>query len=118
MTLSDAMPRIAAIAPTPTGTACCMACARKRTSGAACASVSTPDATSAEYSPSEWPATTDGVAPPSASQARHAATPATSITGCVLVVSASSSLGPFLISAPMSSLSASEASRKVSTTAG
>ena len=35
--------------------------ARKRTSGAACASVSTPAATSAEYSPSEWPATTAGV---------------------------------------------------------
>ncbi len=48
------------MAPVPTGTASCMACARKRTSGAACASVSTPEATSAEYSPSEWPATTDG----------------------------------------------------------
>ncbi len=51
------MPRMAAIAPVPTGTASCMACARKRTSGAACASVNTPDATSAEYSPSECPAT-------------------------------------------------------------
>jgi hypothetical protein len=49
------MPRMAAMAPAPTGTASCMACARKRTRGAACASVNTPDATSAEYSPSEWP---------------------------------------------------------------
>ncbi len=58
------------MAPTPTGTASCIACARKRTSGAACASVSTPEATSAEYSPSEWPATTAGTAPASAIQAR------------------------------------------------
>ena len=65
-TLAASMPRMAAIAPTPTGTACCIAWARKRTSGAACASVRTPEATRAEYSPSEWPATTDGSAPPSA----------------------------------------------------
>ena len=90
------MPRMAAIAPTPTGTACCIAWARKRTSGAAWASVRTPEATSAEYSPSEWPAITDGSAPPSASQARQAATPATSITGWVLVVSAKFFLGAFV----------------------
>jgi hypothetical protein len=35
------------------------------------ASVSTPDATNALYSPSEWPATAAGKAPPSARQTRH-----------------------------------------------
>ena len=78
--------------------------------GAASASVSTPEATSAEYSPSEWPATTAGAAPPSARQARQAATPATSMTGWVLVVRPSASLGPSLMSRARSSPSASEAS--------
>ena len=59
----------AAIAPAPTGTACCMAWARKRTSGSASASVRAPAATSALYSPSECPATAAGSAPPSARQA-------------------------------------------------
>ena len=50
-------PRIAAIAPTPCGTACCMYCPRLRTRRTASAKSSEPAATSAEYSPSEWPAT-------------------------------------------------------------
>ncbi len=53
LTRSASMPRMAAIAPVPTGTASCMAAARKRTSGAASARVSTPAATSALYSPNE-----------------------------------------------------------------
>ena len=106
------------MAPVPTGTASCMAWARRRTSGTASASGSASAATSAEYSPSECPATAAGSAPPSARQARQQATPATSITGWVLVVSARSSLGPPAISAPISSLSASEASAIVSRTAG
>ncbi len=106
------------MAPVPTGTASCMAAARRRTSGTACARVSASAATRAEYSPSEWPATAAGSAPPSARQARQQATPATSITGWVLVVSASASLGPWAISVPMSSPSASEASCSVSRTAG
>ena len=61
---------MAAIAPTPTGTASCIAWARNRTSGKASAKVSEPAATNAAYSPSECPATTDGSVPPSASQAR------------------------------------------------
>ena len=69
-TCAGSRPRIAAIAPMPTGTASCIACARKRTSGSASASVSTPAATSALYSPSECPATAAGSAPPSARQAR------------------------------------------------
>ena len=58
------------MAPTPTGTASCMAVARRRTSGSASASVRLPAATSAAYSPSEWPATAAGAAPPSASHTR------------------------------------------------
>ena len=53
ITWSAGKPKIAAIAPVPTGTASCMACARKRTSGAAWAKVNTPEATKAEYSPKE-----------------------------------------------------------------
>ena len=45
------------MAPMPTGTACCMARPRMRTSRTASARRSAPAATSAEYSPSEWPAT-------------------------------------------------------------
>ena len=61
MIFEASIPSTAAIAPTPTGTASCMACARKRTSGVACASVNMPAATMAEYSPSECPATICGV---------------------------------------------------------
>ena len=118
ITFAASIPRMAAMAPVPTGTASCMAAARKRTSGTAWASVSTPDATSAEYSPSECPATAAGAAPPSARQTRYAATPATSITGWVLVVSASASLGPAWISWATSSPSASEASCSVDRTTG
>ena len=50
-------PRIAAIAPSPTGTAACIALPRIRSRRAVSASDSDPAAQSAEYSPSEWPAT-------------------------------------------------------------
>ncbi len=50
-------PRIAAIAPTPTGTASCIRSPRRRTSRTASAKSSAPAATSAEYSPRLWPAT-------------------------------------------------------------
>ncbi|MCY1306408.1 hypothetical protein D9M70_562690 [compost metagenome] len=56
--------------PSPTGTASCMACARKRTSGTASANGITPAATSAEYSPRLWPATSAGAWPPASSHAR------------------------------------------------
>ena len=48
----------------------CMAWARRRTKGTAWDKVSTPAATSAEYSPSEWQATATGATPVSAIQAR------------------------------------------------
>jgi hypothetical protein len=69
-TAAASSPRIAAIAPTPTGTASCIAWARKRTSGKASARLIDPATTSAVYSPSEWPATTEGAACVSASHAR------------------------------------------------
>ena len=53
----DRAPSSAAMAPSPTGTAFCMAWPRRRSSRAASASVNAPAAASAEYSPSEWPAT-------------------------------------------------------------
>ena len=45
------------MAPVPTGTAACMARPRVRRSRAASGTLSAPAAASAEYSPSEWPAT-------------------------------------------------------------
>ena len=68
-------PRMAAIAPTPEGTASCIACARKRTSGTASWNASARAATSAVYSPRLCPAMTAGVAPPAACHARQTATP-------------------------------------------
>jgi hypothetical protein len=50
-------PMIAAMAPSPAGTAACMALPRIRKSRAASATETKPAAASAEYSPSEWPAT-------------------------------------------------------------
>jgi hypothetical protein len=85
---------MAAIAPAPTGTACCMACARKRTSGSASASVSAPAATSALYSPSECPATACRLGAAFGQPGAVAGDAAVSITGCVLVVRSSASLGP------------------------
>ena len=54
---SNSSPSRAAIAPAPTGTAACMARPRMRNSRAVSEMVSAPAAASAEYSPSEWPAT-------------------------------------------------------------
>ncbi len=56
--------------PSPTGTAFCIACARKRTSGTASRKASAPAATSAVYSPRLWPATIDGAGPPACCHAR------------------------------------------------
>ena len=79
-------PSTAAMAPVPSGTASCMAAARKRTSGTASLKSMTPAATSAEYSPRLCPATTAGILPPFSHHRRQAAIPAVSITGWVLTV--------------------------------
>ena len=59
-TPSASSPRIAAIAPSPTGTASCMYRPRRRTVRRASAKDSVPAATCAEYSPRLWPAANDG----------------------------------------------------------
>ena len=62
------------MAPSPTGTARCMARPRRFSRRAASARLSAPAAASAEYSPSEWPATKAALAesfqPPSLSSTR------------------------------------------------
>ncbi len=115
---ASSSPMIAAIAPTPAGTASCIACARKRTSGTASRNASAPAATSAVYSPRLCPATMSGRGPPAASHARQTATPAVSITGCVFTVRSSAPSRSEDTSAQRSSPSASDASAKVSRTAG
>ena len=84
---------IAAIAPTPTGTASCISSPRRRTSRSASANASAPAATRAEYSPRLCPATATG-ARPAAAAARQVAIEAVRIAGWVLAVSCSSSSGP------------------------
>ncbi len=106
-TVSSSAPRMAAMAPSPGGTASCMACARKRTSGTASRNASAPEATSAEYSPRLCPASSAGTLPPAACHARHTATAAVSITGCVLTVRSRASSGPCETSAHRSSPSTS-----------
>src|SRR5207245_6102007 len=86
-------PMIAAIAPTPAGTASCMYVPRLRTSWTASENFSDSAATSAEYSPRLCPATKSGCKPFSAST-RCTATEQVKIAGCVLAVSLSSSSEP------------------------
>jgi hypothetical protein len=54
---STSRPKIAAIAPSPTGTAFCIAWPRRLTRRAASGTENARAAANAEYSPSEWPAT-------------------------------------------------------------
>src|SRR5271170_6334531 len=97
-TSSKSSPRIAAMAPSPTGTAFCMAWPRIRSSRAASSIVSAPAAQSAEYSPSEWPAMNAAsratTSPASLSSARKAARLVAISAGCALAVSVSSASGP------------------------
>ena len=96
-TRSSSRPMIAAIAPSPTGTADCMASPRIRRSFAACPTPNDPAAASAEYSPNEWPATkatSRSIATPSLSSARIAASETAINAGCALLVSCSSSASP------------------------
>ncbi len=108
---------IAAIAPVPTGTACCMNSPRLRTTRTASRKRSAPATTSAEYSPRLCPAARLGVRPRSA-QTRAAATLAVSTAGCVFAVSARSLSGPSNASFARSMPSASFASSKTALAAG
>ena len=67
---SASRPRIAAIAPSPTGTASCMYRPRRLTVRRASAKDNVPAATCAEYSPRLCPAATAGASPCDARQAR------------------------------------------------
>src|SRR5215472_301850 len=102
---------IAAIAPTPCGTASCMYAPRLRTNRTASVNLSEPAQTSAEYSPRLCPATKSGSNPFSAST-RAAATETVRIAGCVLAVSFSSSSVPSKHSLEMEKPSAWSASSK------
>ena len=97
-TAGKSSPSIAAIAPSPTGTAFCIACPRTRNSRAASSMVRAPAAQSAEYSPSEWPATKAASRPTSSpaslSSARSAARLVAIRAGCALAVRVSSASGP------------------------
>src|SRR5215467_341483 len=102
---------IAAIAPTPCGTASCMYVPRFRTSRTASANFNEPAQTNAEYSPRLWPATKSGSRPFSA-KTRAAATETVKIAGCVLAVSFSSSSVPSKHSLEIEKPSATSASSK------
>ena len=93
-TASSSRPMIAAMPPSPSGTASCMNRPRAETARTASTKSSAPNATSAEYSPRLWPAATPGRGPPRAAQHRHAATPAASIAGCVCSVAFRRFCGP------------------------
>src|SRR5216110_1275712 len=102
---------IAAMAPTPWGTASCMYVPRLRTSRTASATFKEPAATSAEYSPRLWPATKSGSKPFSA-RTRDTATAQVRMAGCVLAVSLSSSSVPSKHSLEIEKPSAWSASSK------
>ena len=78
------------MAPSPAGTAACIALPRMRRRRAASASAKASAAASAEYSPSEWPATNDASAPsflpPSLSMTRMTATLTAISAGCAFSV--------------------------------
>ncbi len=85
------------MAPCPTGTACCIACPRIFSSRAVSAIENTPAAQSAEYSPSEWPATNAACLPtltPFDSSTRTTAMLTAISAGCAFSVSCSVSAGP------------------------
>src|SRR5580700_1097468 len=84
---------MAAMAPTPAGTASCMYMPRLRTSWTASQNFKPPAATRAEYSPRLWPATKSGARPRSA-RTRYTATEQVRMAGCVLAVSFNSSSVP------------------------
>lgn len=106
---------MAAIAPSPAGTARCMSSPRRRTSRRASAKSRAPAATSAEYSPRLWPATATGApgTAPSSASARWMASEQVRSAGWVLVVRARSSSGPSQHNRVSSSPSTSSASSKV-----
>src|SRR5215472_7506121 len=113
---STSAPRSALIAPSPTGTACCIARPRNFNKRAASASVSAPVAARAVYSPSECPATSLAwrarSSRASCSRMRIIAMLAAMIAGCAFSVSVRSLSGPCHITRDRRCESASSTSSK------
>src|ERR1700759_5656230 len=116
------MPSSAAIAPTPTGTAFCIASPRVRHNRAASEIDKPPAAASAEYSPSECPATKAASRatekPASLSSTRKVAIETAISAGCAFSVSCSFSAGPSQIVAVSFSPSAASPSSNTARAAG
>ena len=104
------------MAPSPTGTACCMAWPRRRSNRAVSARSRLPTAVSAEYSPMEWPATKAHLSPrakpPSASRVRAVASDTAIRAGWAFSVRTSLSSGPSNMSFDNGSPRASSTSSK------
>src|SRR5580704_6312771 len=112
VTFSRSIPRIAAMAPTPAGTASCIYLPRLRTVRTASEKLSVPAATWAEYSPKLCPATKLGFKPFS-HKTRQAAVDAVRIAGWVISVIRNFSSGPSKHNCDSLKPSASSASSKV-----
>src|SRR6476646_6010474 len=114
---SKSRPSSAAMAPAPPGTAFGRAWPRRRSSRAASAIEKVPAAASAEYSPSEWPATNCASrwrsSPASTASTRTTASDTAISAGCAFSVSISVSAGPSKITAE--SLAPSAASTSANT---
>jgi hypothetical protein len=110
------------MAPSPAGTAACIASPRSRSSRAASATVNEPTAASAEYSPSECPATNPANSrrpcPDACSTARSAASEVAISAGWALAVRVSVSAGPSKTTAESRSPSASSTSSNTARAAG
>ena len=113
-------PSSAAIAPSPTGTASCIACPRSLSSRAVSSSRSALAAQSAEYSPSECPATkaAEVTGTPSASSAFIAAIEVAISAGWALRVSVNSAISPSQTSRDSASPSALSTSSKTARACG
>ena len=115
---SRSAPSSAAIVPTPTGTAACIAWPRILSSFAVFGSPKEPAAHKAEYSPRLWPATNCAAlrrsTPPSLVSTANTATAWAMIAACAFSVSLSSSSGPSLISLKRCWFSASSTSPNTS----
>ena len=116
---SGSMPMIAAMAPTPTGTASCMSWPRRRTRRRASANPKAPAATSAEYSPRLCPAMATGASSGARTlKDRWMAIEVATSAGWVFSVSPSSSSGPSQQSRERGKPRAASASAKAARASG
>jgi hypothetical protein len=110
------------MAPAPTGTAFCIASPRVRSSRAVSETLRLPAAASAEYSPSEWPATKAASLatenPASLSSTRKVAIDTAISAGCAFSVSCRVSPGPSQMTEVSFSPSAASTSSNTARAAG